>query len=245
MLNKVIAILDDDAAVRALLKEILEAENYEVIPASTVQEFRVIMRERAVDLFIIDVILPESNGLQVAQDIRRTSDVGIIVLTGQKTEIDTVLGLEIGADDYVTKPFRVRELRARVKSVIRRSEPRPPDRIARLHDQGLATGPHEIGGWRLDVGRKRILSPEGILVDLSESEFSAFVVLLQARGRTVSREKLLAELRGTDWSAGERLVDGIISRLRKKLATTGRPSPIRTVRGIGYASILSQTDDFG
>lgn len=235
LLGPVIALLDDDASIRKLVKESLASEGYDVRAVACETDLNAVMRDNPVDLFILDIILPDSNGIHIAQKIRRESDVGIILLTGQSGEVDTVLGLEVGADDYVTKPFRVREFRARVKSVLRRSGSRSvrgtTGKRAVFQLRIL-----ECGAWRLDLGERTVLGPEGTRFDLSGTEFEVFSCLVAAEGRIMSREELVEEIRGKGWSTNKRLIDGVVSRLRKKLSITGHRPPIQTWHGRGYAA---------
>jgi DNA-binding response OmpR family regulator len=180
-------------------------------------------RERF-DLVILDLMLPRMDGLAVCRAIRRESDVPVIMLTARDTELDTVVGLEVGADDYLTKPFSMVELIARIRAMLRRAAPRhgaPPERV-------------ELRGLAIDVARRRV-TVEGTEVDLKPREFDLLAHLAGSPGRVFTREQLLASVWGLDYAGDPRTVDTHVKTLRERLSDEAeRPRWIETVRGVGY-----------
>lgn len=184
-------------------------------------------------MFIVDVMLPDGNGMQIARELRQTTDAGIVLLTGQAEEMDQVLGLELGADDYVTKPFRVRELRARVNAVYRRVASR--NRGAARAQGEPADDVLELPGVIVSPTARTVHRDSGEPVALTTAEFDVLVVLATNRNRVLTRDRIMNETRGPDWAAYDRAIDGIISRLRSKLyAGEEGHERIKTVRGVGY-----------
>lgn len=218
-----ILIVDDEKSVTDLLVYNLQKTNYQTFVAADGREALRLAREAAPDLILLDVMIPEIDGLDVCRELRKTSQVPIIMITARGEEIDRVVGLELGADDYVCKPFSVRELLARIKAVLRRGvEPGTPEFI---------TGPGEL---RLDVER-RVASIAGQPLDLTRLEFDLLLMLLSQPGRVLTRERLLEQAWGYDFAGEPRAVDSAIKRLRAKLRTGAvNADVIEAVRGIGY-----------
>ncbi|EEG76950.1 response regulator [Dethiobacter alkaliphilus] len=224
MLSKKILVVDDEKPIAEILRYNLVQEGYAVVVAYDGEEATRLMQTESPDLVLLDIMLPKKDGFAVCRDIRRVSNVPIIMLTAKDTELDTVLGLELGADDYVTKPFSAREVLARVKAQLRRTQ--------------AAKGP---GGeflicddLQVDTGRMEIRK-NGVDIDLTYREYLLLVYLMRNAGYVISREKLLSEVWGYDFYGDERTVDVTIRRLREKIEENpSQPRYIRTKRGAGY-----------
>jgi DNA-binding response OmpR family regulator len=222
-----ILVVDDEPAVTDLLVYNLRKAHYDVLTAADGREALRIARESRPDLILLDLMIPEVDGLDVCREVRRTSGVPIIMITARGEEIDRVLGLEIGADDYVTKPFSVRELMARVKAVLRRAQKDGSD----PEPSSLLRGP---GTLRMDVERRTVTIADDF-IELTRLEFDLLRVLLMNPGRVLTRERLLEQAWGYDYVGDTRTVDSAVKRLRAKFR---RASPeadcIESVRGLGY-----------
>ncbi|MES2970260.1 MAG: response regulator transcription factor [Pseudomonadota bacterium] len=234
-----ILAVDDDAEILALLQTALTSEGYDVLMAHSAAEFRALKDQHAIDLFLVDVNLSDGNGFALVKEIRRNSEAGIIMLTGRSSETDHVVGLEIGADDYVTKPFRLREIAARVNAVFRRTVRSTTDGPApTAPKRSEPTVDYEFGDCRLSLGARMLWGPDGAEIELTTAEFQLLVALLASRGRVLDRDQLMNAVKGRDWESYDRIVDGLVSRLRKKLPTPKSGGQyIRTVHGIGYSFI--------
>lgn len=232
-LRKRILVLEDDPEIRSLLVAVLEPEGFEVKTAGTIMQFQAMSRSDTFDLFILDLGLPDGSGLSLLQPLREETNAGIILLTARQEEIDQVVGLELGADDYIGKPFRRRELIARIHAVMRRSAAKaaPPN----AH-QGNLPADHEFDGYRVWLTGRRVLAPDGSDVPLTRAEFDILSVFLKRRGRTLTRDQLMQTVKGRDWEIHDRAVDTLVSKLRRKLPPPeGRTIPyIRTIHGLGY-----------
>lgn len=225
-----IMALEDDPDIQVLLADMLQAEGFELACAGSIAEFDALIDAQPADLYLIDVGLPDGSGLAVLRSLKRRSDAGIIIVTGRGEESDQVIGLELGADDYVTKPFRRRELLARINAILRRVI--PESEIAR--DTG--TEEFAFDGYQVNPEGRRVLRPDGTEIELTTAEFNLLLALLERRGKTLSRGQLVAAIKGRDWEISDRAIDGLVSRLRRKLPPLdGRASPyIRTIHGRGY-----------
>jgi DNA-binding response OmpR family regulator len=225
-----ILVVDDEPAVTDLLAYNLRKAHYDVLIAADGRTALRLARESAPDLVLLDLMLPEVDGLDVCRELRRAGQVPIIMLTARGEEVDRVVGLELGADDYVCKPFSVRELMARVKAVLRRGAPAPAGQAAPAPSVLLAG----LGGLRLDVERREVWVGETPL-DLSRLEFDLLHTLLAHAGRVLSREQLLEQVWGYDYPGDTRAVDSVVKRLRAKLlAADPCADRIVAVRGVGY-----------
>jgi len=219
-----ILIVDDEAPIIEVLRYNLQQAQYEVLVAWDGQQAITIARRELPDLIVLDLMLPKLDGIEVCKILRRERDVPIIMLTARDEELDRVLGLELGADDYVVKPFSVRELLARVKNVLRRtSQPRTmPTESVRVGNLSVDEARHEA---RLNAA----------LLDLTALEFAMLLTLARSSGRVFSREQLLTEVWGYDYMGDARVVDAVIKRLRAKLrAVAPKTDVVVTVRGVGY-----------
>ncbi len=214
-------MIDDDAALGGLLVEYFERFGHRLATATTAAAGRHLLRRDRPDLLILDVMLPDADGMELCRAIRAESDVPIVMLTARGDLPDRVLGLELGADDYVPKPFEPRELVARVETLMRRSRQTPARRLA-------------SGALVLEVERRRVIL-DGREIELTSTEFQLLRILMESRGRVLSREALLLKLRGIDAEVYDRSVDMIVSRLRNKLDDDSRsPRFIKTIWGTGY-----------
>jgi len=228
-----ILIVEDDAKVRLLLRRCFEGEGYRVTEAGTGADALERLAAGAFDLVTLDLTLPDGDGFSVGREMRARSGVPIIMVTGKGDTIDRVVGLELGADDYITKPFQLREVVARVRAVLRRSAPgvrQTPGRTAPAKDGGLA-----FEGWVLDIGKRELKSPSGGNCDLTTSEFDLLKVFATHANRVLSRDQIMDLLRGHDWAPTDRSIDNLVMRLRRKIEPdAGRPRLIKSVRGVGY-----------
>jgi two-component system, OmpR family, response regulator CpxR len=226
-----ILIIDDDVELCGLLSELFAAENLEVETHHTGRG----AAERALDgrlsLVVLDVMLPEVNGFDILRHLRRTSDVPVILLTARGEDVDRIVGLELGADDYLPKPFNPRELVARISAVLRRVQPR------RVPDDARTT---TVGDIVLDRGARTVVKA-GRAVALTTVEFDLLSVLLASAGSVVSRETIAEEVLGRSFDPLDRSIDMHVSRLRRKLGDTDdERQQIKTVRSVGYIYVLSQ-----
>jgi two-component system, OmpR family, response regulator len=225
-----ILIVDDDAGMRQMLANYLSEQNMAVASVANRQDMAQHFTSRTPDLVILDLRLERDDGLDLLRDIRQRSDVPVIITTGhRKDEIDRVIGLELGADDYVTKPFSLRELLARMRAVLRRQE--AGGRIARSTEKAQG---FRFADWRLDQRRRELRNPSGEEVPLTKGEFALLVAFLEAPGRPLSREHLLQATRMHE-DIFDRSIDVQVLRLRRKLETDPTaPRFIQTERGVGY-----------
>jgi two-component system OmpR family response regulator len=220
-----ILVVDDDPKVRTLLRRCLEGEGFSVAEAKDGQELIACLDRHPVHLITLDLNLGKDNGLDLAREIRKDRSIPIIMLTGKSDAIDRVVGLELGADDYLVKPFELRELVARIRAVLRRSAAAapPPAHV------------FVFEAWTLDINRRSLRSTDGNDAELTTSEFNLLQAFVQRPHRVLSRDDIMDLLKGHDWSPLDRSVDNLIARLRKKIERDPeRPSLIKTVRGAGY-----------
>lgn len=237
-----VLLLDDDDQISRLLDEALSEDGCDVLIVRTIAEFQQKQADQRFDIYIVDLGLPDGNGLSLIQELAQDPTCGVIIVSGRAAETDRVVGLEIGADDYITKPFRVREVLARVHAVLRRLQkhPAPPTHPAGAPEPGASPGGAiDFDGYRLDLGARQLYGPDGSEITLTTAEFNLLVALLRHRGQVLNRDQLMNAIKGRDWESYDRAVDSIVSRLRRKMPTPeGRSHYIRTVHGIGYAFSL-------
>ncbi len=222
-----IVLVEDDPQLRTLTARALQEHGYTVRPASSAPEMWLALENGPIDLVLLDVMLPGTSGIDLCRAIRQKSSVPIIFISAKGSETDRVVGLELGADDYLPKPFGTRELVARVRAVLRRggSERDPSERPA-----GLI----QFEGWTVNLPRRELMSPTGAVVDLTGAEFDLLVTLCDHAGRVISRERLIELSRTRLGDSSDRSIDVLVSRLRRKLSDAGHAAPIVTVRGVGY-----------
>lgn len=228
MSDRTILVVDDERKIRQLVRAYLEKEGYAVIEAATGPDALELVRNDHPDLVVLDVMLPGLDGIEVLREIRTFSDVYVVMLTAKSEEVDKLIGLSVGADDYLAKPFSPRELLARIKAVLRRDRGvAKPDRTG-LNFEGLT-----VDDDRREVKRN------GTAVELTALEFDLLVALASEPGRVFSRRQLLERVWGWDFFGDERVVDVHIRNLRKALGDdASRPAIIGTVRGVGYKFLL-------
>ena len=227
-----ILVVDDDRRVRNLLRRYLTDEGFRVSVAEDGETMRRRIAESAVDLVFLDLILPGDDGLTLARHLRATSDVPIIMLTGKGKMVDRVIGLEMGADDYIAKPFHLREVLARLRTVLRRSAGRSTRPAEPLADAGDRL---RFEGWELDLGKRELNAPDGRQVSLTTAEFGLLAAFAGNPTRVLDRDRLMDLTRNRDWTPFDRSIDTQVARLRKKLETDPKnPRLIKTVRGVGY-----------
>ena len=239
-----ILVVDDDKQIRAMLRRYLVEEGFRVSDAADGAAMRATLERDPADLVLLDLVMPGEDGLSLARYIRQRSAVPIIMLTGKGDVIDRVAGLEAGADDYVAKPFHLREILARIRTVLRRVPPAAassPDRAApaagAAADEILA-----FAGWQLDLLKRELRRPGGKAVALTTGEFELLRVLALNANRVLSRDQLLDRVKGREWAAYDRTVDTQVVRLRKKIESDPQnPELIKTVRGAGYVFTASVT----
>jgi DNA-binding response OmpR family regulator len=227
-----ILIVDDDPKVRLLLRRCLEPEGYRVSEAHDGHSIFSVLNTGHVDLITLDLTLASEDGLEIARRIRSVAAVPIIMITGKGDTIDRIVGLELGADDYISKPFHVREVLARVRSVLRRSKKGSPS----THELSRPSQVFRFANWVLDCDKRELRSTAGALSQLTTAEFELLAILVQRPYRVLSRDTLLDLLKGQDWAAYDRIIDTQVARLRKKIEVNpDAPELIKTVRGIGYS----------
>ena len=225
-MKDVILVVEDETNIRANIVEFLQSEDFETVAARDGEEALTLFAEKHPDLVILDIMLPKIDGLEVCKQIRRDSDVPIIMVTARDEEIDKLLGLELGADDYITKPFSLRELKARIKAVLRRTK---SGSVKNAAEEVLTFGTLEV-----DLGRREV-KQNGKIVDLTPSEYAILITLCQNIGRPYSRLQLLNATLGESYAGYERAIDTHVSNLRKKIEPNPqKPVYILTVYGLGY-----------
>ena len=225
MMKRTILVVDDEPTLRETLVEALEAEGYRAISAADGREALAHFRAERPDLVLLDLMLPELSGIEVCRIIRAESGVPIVMLTAKDSEVDKVVGLELGADDYVTKPFSVRELSARLRAIFRRGEQSATETPPALHD---------LGSVQVDLAGHRILR-DGREVPAKPKVFELLAFLLRHPGQVFSRDQLLERVWGYDYAGETRTVDVHVHWLRAAIeADPSRPEFVHTVRGVGY-----------
>jgi two-component system OmpR family response regulator len=226
--NPHILVIDDDREIRELLARYLERQHFRVTAVRDAREARRIWPTTPFQMVILDLMLPGEGGLDFARWLRAESDVPILMLTALGEENDRIIGLELGADDYLSKPFNPRELLARMRAVLRRAS-----EIGEKRESGSKT--LFFNGWTLESARRRLVNPDGTEVPLTGGEYDLLVALLDRANKVLTRDMLLDLLRGRQAGPFDRAIDVAISRLRRKLEDDGRHAQlIKTVRGGGY-----------
>lgn len=211
-----------------MLAEVLTENGFSASCVTSGVQMDAVLEQTSVDLVVLDIMLPGEDGLSICSRLRTTSGIPIIMLTARRADVDRIIGLEIGADDYVTKPFNSRELVARIRALLRRTQGGP--RISRTH-----TRPLEFAGWRIDLMSRQLQNPEGVTVALTSVEFDLLAAFCQSPGQVLSREQLIELVHGGASGPIERSVDVHVSRIRQKIEPQPRdPRFIKTVRLAGY-----------
>jgi two-component system, OmpR family, response regulator len=222
-----VLVVDDDAEIRKLLGEYLQRNGFRVSLATDGREMRRTLESSRPDIVVLDLMLPGDSGLALCRDLRSGPDLPVIMLTARAEEVDRIVGLEMGADDYLTKPFSPRELLARIKSILRRTRALPPIR-GDAHRLRFA-------GWTLDLVARQLIAPDGVVVALSGAEFRLLTVFVEHPNRVLDRNQLMDLTVGRDGTPFDRSIDVQVSRLRVRLRDDARePRIIKTVRSEGY-----------
>lgn len=224
-----ILVVDDHSEIRDLLKRFLEQHGLRVSCARDGKEMKRLLEEREFDLLVLDLMMPGEDGLTLCRELRAKSNLPIIMLTAMGEETDRIIGLEMGADDYLAKPFNPRELLARIKAVMRRTQVEPQPAAETL------TRDLRFDRWLLDINRRELVDEEGVGLSLSTAEFDLLRVFLERPQRVLSRDQLLDLARGREAVAFDRAIDTLVSRLRRKLERDPKnPELIKTIWGGGY-----------
>jgi two-component system OmpR family response regulator len=221
-----ILMVDDDPGIRDVVSDFLVKHGYQVETAGDAREMEQALERGPIDLIVLDVMLPGEDGLAICRRLAVSEGPPIIMLSAMGEDTDRIVGLELGADDYLSKPCNPRELLARVRAVLRRAEQRG--------QTSAVNAGCEFAGWRLDLVRRELRSPQGVVVNLSSGEFSLLRAFVERPQRVLTRDQLLEFARGPDSDAFDRAIDVQISRLRRKLDDGGGQDLIRTVRNEGY-----------
>jgi len=227
-----ILIVDDDEKIRLLLRRCFEPEGFEVSEASNSEEALSCLANQSIELVTLDLNLGRDDGLILAREIRSRSEVPIVMVTGKGDTIDQVVGLELGADDYITKPFHLREMLARVRAVLRRTSGKEKsiDAVSNSSDRR-----YKFDGWVADFDKLELNNPDGQPCNLTPSELSLLEVFVKRANRVLTRDQIMDLLKGNEWSANDRSIDNQIARIRKKIeADPANPVYLKTVRGAGY-----------
>lgn len=239
-----VLIVDDDPLIRELLQAYLGEEGYDVLCAGTAEQAEACLAEaehgeQPIDLVMLDIRLPGKDGLTLTRELRVRSEVGIILITGRNDDVDRIVGLECGADDYVIKPLNPRELVSRAKNLIRR---------VRHARQGPAAQParqnhKRFAHWTLDPDRRRLIDRDGSETPLTHGEFQLLCVFLRNTGHTLSRDQLMDQIRNREWLPNDRSIDVLVGRLRRKLRDDpAEPELIITIHGAGYLFTATPAD---
>lgn len=221
-----ILVVDDDVVICNILDRYLTAAGYRVKTAANGEEMYRCIKLQPPDLILLDLKMPGKHGLELARELRKESDMGIIILTGSDETVDKIVGLEVGADDYVPKPFDERELLARVRSVLRRVL-----QTVDTTDKSVA----RFSGWTLDLVAHELKSPVGDEVRLTSYEFQLLATLVKSPNRVFNRDQIMESITGRDWIPSDRSIDVLMGKLRKKIEDDPhKPIFIKTIRGTGY-----------
>ncbi|MDZ5699472.1 response regulator [Chelativorans sp. M5D2P16] len=225
-----VVVVDDHTDIRDLVRQYLEQQGYKVSVAEGGSSLRRILERQTVDLIILDIMMPGEDGISLCRRIRASEDIPIIFLTAMAEDTDRIVGLELGADDYLVKPFNPRELLARIRAVLRRAT--APAALRVMHERRTV----RIGHWRVNLGRQEICGEDGVGIPLSTAEFRLLKVFIERPGLVLSREQLLDLTVGRTADIFDRSIDNQVSRLRKKIEENPKnPSIIKTHWGGGYS----------
>lgn len=231
MTDKHILVVDHDQTILKLVSDFLREYDFKVSTALDAASMRVVLKQFPCDLIVLDVKLPDEDGLSVASRLSVLSRIPIIMLSALDSDVDRIVGLELGADDYLSKPFNPRELLARIRAVLRRAG-KSPDQAIRVEPSHEA---FRFADWIVNTTSRHVISPLGETVDLTSGEFDLLEAFVRAPRRTLNRDQLLAMTRSPDTEVFDRTIDVLILRLRRKLETNPKhPKLIKTERGVGY-----------
>ena len=226
-----ILVVDDDPAIRELLRDCLEPEGFRVSEAADSAAMHAVLLAGQIDLVTLDLMLGGENGLNLARDIRSSHDMPIVMITGKGDTIDRVVGLELGADDYIAKPFHPREVVARIRAVLRRNAPGGTGQpVLGPKSERLA-----FEDWTMNLGRREVVASDGTVLALTTAEFNLLAIMARHPQRVHSRDMIMDLLKGHDWTPFDRSIDALVSRLRRKIEIDPvNPRLLKTVRGVGY-----------
>ena len=237
-----ILVVDDEVRIRTMLRRYLEGEGFKISEAGDGSAMRRVIEAGPVDLVLLDLMMPGEDGLSLARYIRQQSQTPIIMLTGKGDLIDRVAGLEAGADDYVAKPFHLREILARIRTVLRRAQ---PPAVSAVPSPEAAVPAGEIlrfQGWEMDLLRRELRKPGGEVAPLTSNEFELLRVFATHANHVLNRDQLMELVKGREWEAYDRAIDTQIVRLRKKIEVDpAKPTLVKTVRGAGYVFAAAVT----
>jgi two-component system OmpR family response regulator len=227
-------VVDDEEDIRELLGDYLSSYGFDVTTVADGAQMRAALQARPHDLVLLDLGLPGEDGLTLARELRANSGLGIIIVTGRGQAVDRIIGLEVGADDYVAKPFELRELVARIRSVLRRLKaaggPAPQAAAAAAAEERLA-----FDGWQIDLAARSLCRPDGEVVPLTTGEFDLLAVFARHPNRVLSRDELMDNLHNREAGPYDRSIDVQVGRLRRKIERDpAQPEMIKAVRGAGY-----------
>lgn len=232
MTNYNLAIVDDDKEIRELLTDLLQQYGYNAFDASNGDELYQLLENEKIDLIILDIRMPGEDGFTICQNIRKTSKIPIVMLTANGEEMDRIIGLEMGADDYLPKPFNPRELVARVRAVLRRTTDGAESEKIMI---GTAVEVFKFAGWQLDTATRKLTSPDGLDISITAGEYTLLMTFLERPKRVLSRDQLLEITHNRQAGPFDRSIDIQVSRLRQKIEEDPKePTLIKTVRGGGY-----------
>lgn len=227
-----ILVVDDDPEICASLDSYLTKNGYEVSSLGSGEGLSELLESGGIDLLILDLMLPGKDGLELTNEVRRGFDIPVIMLTGRGDDIDRIIGLEMGADDYLPKPFNPRELLARIRAVLKRVQRRTSEAADNGQDESVV---YEIGELKLDTGPRKLSTAEGSMVSLTDGEYQLLLAFVSHPNRVLSRDYLLDLTRDRDFAPFDRSIDIQVSRLRRKIEPDPKqPRFIRTVRNGGY-----------
>lgn len=227
MQTPVILVVEDEEVTRLNLVNLFQGEGYQVIEAVDGEQMYQQLASNPVSLIVMDINLPGKNGLILARELRQKQNIGLIFLTGRDNEVDRILGLEIGADDYLTKPFNARELTIRARNLLNRTVAQP---VVEEHKSVV-----KFNGWTLDENSRNLTSPTGVARRLPKGEYRALRLMLDTPGKIFTREQLIRHMTGRDLRPNDRTVDVTVRRIRKHFETdTDSPELISTIHGEGY-----------
>lgn len=229
--------MDDDPKVRLLLRRCLETDNYLVLEADSAKAVDACLERNSVDLITLDLNLGADSGLNIAVALRARCNIPIVIVTGKGDVIDKVVGLEMGADDYISKPFHVREVLARVRSVLRRSSGhvKQPAETGQGIGDDPGTKVFHFSGWMADPSKFELTDSSGVAHVLTANDFKLLTIFLESPKRVLSRDHIMDRMHGSEWTPFDRAIDNQVARLRKKIEPDpANPSIVKTVRGVGY-----------
>ena len=226
-----VLIVDDDPITLESLASYFEKEGFQVYPVATAEAGEEILEKTPIDLVLLDIRLPGKDGLTLTRELRVRSEVGIMLVTGRQDEVDRIVGLECGADDYITKPFNIREILARAKNLIRRVQ----------HSKSATNTSNEessikhFHNWTLDLNRRVLIDEDEQETSLTHGEIQLLIVFMNNAGRTLTRDQLMDQIRNREWVPSDRTIDVLVGRLRRKIKDDpAKPRMITTIHGTGY-----------